>query len=171
VDAFVVTDTRSLAVDAMAQPDLVAVDTRPVNVDTAPARDTGAPDVQGAWKPVSIDPSLNLGGDIVIYQTKDRGPTDAECLDKSAQWLSLAYEFIVEDRECTADSDCIAVSYGDRCGYVCVFPINKLRTGEFGNHVMKFGNDNCTSCPAGAIPPCTPPRATFCNAGRCEYKN
>ena len=130
----------------------------PVAVDLQPEAGTNAS--QFPW-------------DITLFQNKDFGLADQQCIDGTALWLNRIATYLDEDRKCWIDEDCWIrlPEFKDPCGLICTFPINHQREYEFIQKVNEYAKQVCASCPdPESYPDCPPTRDYWCNAGRCEYR-
>jgi hypothetical protein len=121
--------------------------------------------------PESGTDASRIPWDITLFQNKEFGPADDECIEGTALWLDRVAKFLAEDQMCWSNEDCTTATFTDACGKICVFALNNDRMGEFVEKVKAFGTVQCASCPQPeTYPTCPPARDVHCNAGRCEYR-
>ncbi len=76
------------------------------------------------------------------------------------------------NRACASDADCVTVPVGATCFDACTRNVNQIGKGAVdrastlveASDCKNFSDARCTLVP----PPCAPPTAPRCNAGKCE---
>lgn len=73
---------------------------------------------------------------------------------------------------CSTDADCVSMAIGTSCFDVCTRTVAAAGRAAVEQALATEDERSCPSFAAAGcklvVPPCAPPRAPTCHAGRCE---
>ncbi|MFO0759062.1 MAG: hypothetical protein U0359_21400 [Byssovorax sp.] len=90
-----------------------------------------------------------------------------DCATKRTAIIDRVNKVLEQQLACSTAADCVSIGYGNSCFDACSRSVSKAGVDAVNAALKSPENNECAGCPVVA-PPCAPPSAPACVAGKCQ---